>query len=159
MDLFLIRHGIAETRDARKPDEERALTPKGREKLRRCVAGLEHLGVEFERLLHSPLVRAVQTAEELVPLLDGESAVTPLLAREPSIELLQELEGCESAALVGHEPWMSDTLGLLLLDEHALPPVAFKKGAVAWLRGDPRPGGMELRAFLPPRVLTRLAKR
>ena len=30
---------------------------------------------------------------------------------------------------------------------------AFKKGGVAWLEGPLRPGGMVLRAYLPPKVL------
>ena len=158
VEVFLVRHAIAEPYVAGQPDEERALTAKGRSRFRLCVRGLDGLGVTFERLLHSPLLRAVQTAEELTPLLEGESAVTPLLAQAPSVQLLAELDGLSSAALVGHEPWMSDLLGLLLLDQHAILPVGYKKGAVAWLRGDPRPGGMELVAFLPPRVLVKFGR-
>ena len=156
MELFLIRHAIAEPYSSERPDEQRQLTPKGRARFRRCVAGLARMDIGFERLLHSPLVRAVQTAQELLPLLDGESMVTPLLANAPSDALLQELEGVGSAALVGHEPWMSDLMNLLLCEGGALSQVAFKKGALAWLRGDPLPGAMELRAFLPPRVMLEL---
>ena len=35
-------------------------------------------------------------------------------------------------------------------------PVAFKKGGVAWLRGQPIPGGYELAAMMPPKVLVKL---
>jgi len=31
--------------------------------------------------------------------------------------------------------------------------LCFKKGGVAWLRGQSYPGSMELRAFLPPRII------
>jgi len=158
MELFLVRHAIAEPYGPGQPDEARALTPEGRARFRRCVRGLDVLGVTLERLLHSPLLRAVQTAQELTALLQGESVVTPLLAQAPSVQLLAELDGLASAALVGHEPWMSELLGMLLRERDPRVPVAYKKGAVAWLRGDPRPGEMELVAFLPPRVLVELER-
>lgn len=156
MELFLVRHAIAEPYGAGLSDEARALTPEGRARFQRCVAGLERLGVELDLLLHSPLVRAVQTADELARLLVGESRVTPALAQAPTASLLAEVRGAESAALVGHEPWMSDLLTLCLGDDKTVLPVAYKKGAVAWLRGNPAPGGLELVAFLPPRILVKL---
>lgn len=156
MELFLVRHAIAEPYAPGRADQARALTPEGRARFQRCVAGLERLGVELDLLLHSPLVRAVQTADELSRLLVGESRVTPALAEPPTAGLLDGVRGAESAALVGHEPWMSDLLGLCLGGGAAPLPVAYKKGAVAWLRGEPTPGALELVAFLPPRVLVKL---
>ena len=101
-------------------------------------------------------MRAVQTADELSRLLRGESRVTLSLAQAPTASLLGEVRGAESAALVGHEPWMSDLLALCLGREATNLPVAYKKGAVAWLRGEPVPGRLQLVAFLPPRVLVKL---
>lgn len=158
MELYLVRHAIAEPFTPGRPDEARALTAKGRLRFRRCVQGLRALDVSFDLLLHSPLLRAVQTAEELAGLVKGSIEETLHLAQAPSTELLARLVELPSAALVGHEPWMSDLMGLLLVGEGGLAQVAFKKGAVAWLRGEPRPGGMELVAFLPPRVLVELKR-
>ncbi len=156
VELYLIRHAIAEPFTPGRSDESRALTPKGRARFRRCVKGLRSLGVGFELLLHSPLLRAVQTAEELNRLVGDRTEETSLLARAPSPELLSLFAEEGSAALVGHEPWMSDLCALLLTGGEGLPQVGFKKGAVAWLRGEARPGGMELVAYLPPRVLVEL---
>jgi len=158
MDLYVVRHAIAAAQSEGVDDAERPLTDAGRERFRRCVEGLDALGVRFERLLHSPLLRAVQTAEELAPLADGETVVTPHLASPPSEALLEELEDHPSAAVVGHEPWTGELVSLLLTGEFRRPALDFKKGGVAWLRGEPRPRGMELVAFLPPRVLVRLRR-
>ena len=156
VDLYLVRHAIAEPFTPGRSDASRPLTAKGRSRFRRCVRGLRCLDVTFDLLLHSPLLRAVQTADELGGLVECSTEETGLLAQAPGLELLARLTECSSAALVGHEPWMGDLVGLLLTGEGGLPPVSFKKGAVAWLRGEPRPGGMELVAFLPPRVLVEL---
>src|SRR5262249_61735002 len=50
MDLYLIRHGIAEPRGTRPKDDERRLTPDGKKKLKRVVRGLERIGVKIDRL-------------------------------------------------------------------------------------------------------------
>ena len=105
----------------------------------------------------TPKRRAVQTAELLAPLCDGELELTstPLLARHPGVELWEMLEG-EHLAVVGHEPHLSALLSWLVTGEDTGgPSFELKKGAVAQLEGDPGPGGMRLRAILPPKVLCR----
>ena len=164
MDVFIVRHAIAEPRDPGISDEARALTPRGTRRFARAVEGLRRLNVRFDAIHHSPWRRALQTAELMVPLLDkaGETIVAPALAAPPGPELLLSLDGGR-VALVGHEPWLSELLTLLLFDhgslaadEHA--PFVLKKGGVAWLEGDAKPGAMKLRALLQPRVLRRLRK-
>src|SRR6185295_20303575 len=107
MQLFLIRHAIAEDSRAGLRDEARALTPAGRARFAEEVKGLERLGLAFERLRHSPLRRALETAELLVPLVDGELEVDARRAGAPRAELIASLAGA-SLALVGHEPWLSE---------------------------------------------------
>lgn len=148
MRLYLVRHAIAE--DGAE-DDLRALTPKGRRRFRAQVALLERLGVTFDRLLHSPKRRAVQTAELLVPLVEGETEVTTLLAAPPSAELLVRCVGAR-VGLVGHEPWLSQLLAWLIAADPGGALVELKKGAVAALEGTPRPKGMRLTWLLPPKV-------
>lgn len=155
MQLFLIRHAKAKERTADLGDAERPLTKQGRAEFRRAVRRLDRAGVRLDRVYHSPLLRAVETADLLEPLLDGETIVTPRLAESPSPELLAHIAG-ERVALVGHEPWLSELLywlitGRQLRDqrEHAAP-FRLQKGSVAWLEGEPRPGAMTLVALLPP---------
>jgi phosphohistidine phosphatase len=157
VELFLIRHAIAVPAAEDRPDAERPLTDEGRKRFARQVRGLERIGVRLDRVLHSPWTRAVETAELLHRLLDGESAVEPGLAREPDAELAALLARGERVAAVGHEPWMSELLALLVTGNktHA-ERFRFKKGQVAWLEGEPKGRGMQLVASLPPRVLRRL---
>jgi phosphohistidine phosphatase len=153
--LYLIRHAAAAERSADRSDEARPLTVEGRDRFRRVAKGLARRGVRFDRLLHSPLLRAVETAELLSGLLSGETAVLGALAAPPDEGMLGELEGgsgARSVALVGHEPHLSALLALLVVGiPEAGGGFLMKKGGVALLEGTPRPGAMRLVALLPPR--------
>jgi phosphohistidine phosphatase len=150
MQLTLIRHAIAvEGED----DFARELSGKGRARFLQEVKTLKRLGVSFERVLHSPLRRAVETADLLADLCEGELEVTGLLAKPPSLELLAKCDG-ERVALVGHEPHLSSLLAWLVLGDSAEGArFELKKGAVAVLEGDPTPGTMRLTALWTPKVL------
>lgn len=150
MDLFLIRHAIAEERRVGLPDAERALTDRGRARFEAVVQSLDRAGFRFDRVYHSPWLRAVQTAELLAPITDGPMVPTEGLAQSPQPTFFRSLEG-ENVACVGHEPWMSDAVALLTVGTPDGTWLRFKKGGIAWLRGPSAPAAMELRALLPPR--------
>lgn len=160
MDLFVVRHAIAEDAAPGQDDADRALTRDGRERFERAVRGMKALGFRFERALHSPWKRAAQTAELLGRIVRGPLEATPLLARAPSPALLKAIarhteEG--PTAIVGHQPWLGETIAWLALGDADLGEhIDLKKGGVVWLEGEPEPGGMRLRAYLPPRVLRAL---
>jgi phosphohistidine phosphatase len=158
MELFLVRHAVAVPERPDLPDPARPLTPDGRRRFQRAVRGMERLGVRFDRLYHSPWLRAVETAELLTRLVrdGGETAVEPALTRAPDQRLLAGLEG-EQVAVVGHEPWLSELVSLLVCGTLKWGDrFDFRKGGLAWLEGDLRPRRMWLRAFLPPRALRRI---
>lgn len=158
MELYLIRHAEAEERAPSGRDEARALTPRGRREFARAARGLERLGVEFDQLLHSPLLRAMETADLLSKLVAGETRVASELARDPSTELFARCTGLR-VGLVGHEPWMSELAAWLVVGERAYASsFAFKKGAVAKLEGELAPGAMRLAAFWPPSALAELGR-
>ena len=164
MDLLVVRHAIAEDGRPGLPDAQRELTERGRQRMRLAVAGLRRLGLRLDRLEHSPLRRAAQTAELLEPLLaaHGNSERCDALAEAPSDALLDELRRlihCDRVAVVGHEPWTGELVAWLVLGSpQAGPAYALRKGGVAWLRGNPEPGGMRLVALLAPSVLRRLGR-
>lgn len=178
MDLYLIRHARAEDREIGRGDAERALTRDGKKRFQRCARGLERLGVGFDRIHHSPLLRALETADLLVPLCDGETIVTLHLARAPAQALLDELErSCAQLgasgvdadaariALVGHEPYLSQLCAWLAIgwrvfdDPEQAGLLQLEKGGVAHLSGDPRPGAMTLRSLWTPAALREIGKR
>jgi phosphohistidine phosphatase len=154
MQLYLIRHAIAEEPRRDLPDEARALTPEGRERFQLEVRGMQRLGLAFERLLHSPLRRARETAELLAPLAAGALEVNELLAQAPGDELVASLAG-DNLALVGHEPWLTQFAGLLTGARSGL---QLKKGGVLVLEGKPRAGGMKLVQALAPSTLRELGR-
>jgi phosphohistidine phosphatase len=152
MELFLIRHAIAVPRGGDALDHARPLTAKGRTRFEQEVRGIQALGIELDRVYHSPWVRARQTAEILEPLA-RDLVETQSLATEPTKDLLEGLAG-DRIALVGHEPWLGELLALLTAGDASLgSQFRFKKGAVAHCVGVPTPGGAELWAFYPPKAL------
>ena len=159
MQLFLVRHAIAAPSTPERPDATRPLTRAGREKFIRAARGARALGWRFDHLYHSPLTRALETAELLRPLLDGPMTALPDLARTPDEEMLAHIEGT-SVALVGHEPHLGALLAWLVTgDPGRGERFCFKKGGVALLAGETRPGAMTLQGFLPPKVLRGVGSR
>lgn len=159
MELFIVRHAIAEDRRPGGEDDTRALSGIGRRRFKTCVRGMRRLGVRIDRLYHSPLLRAVQTADLMAKLVRDETVVTPLLARAPGSELLEALQG-ERVAVVGHEPWMSELVQLLLVGiDGPRISMAFDKGGMAWLRGEAAPGGMALLGYYDSRALRTMGRR
>jgi phosphohistidine phosphatase len=155
MELFLIRHAIAEDGE---DDDARPLSPKGIKKFKDTAAALRLMEIRFDRIFHSPKLRAAQTADLLETLLDGKMEQTPLLAAAPTPAMFEQLANSGNVvAVVGHEPWLSSLLAWLVTGEAALG-AAFelKKGSVARLEGAPTPAGMRLRALLPPSTMRRM---
>ena len=158
MELFLVRHAIAMDPGPGMADEARALTAEGRQKFSKVVSGLKSLEIGFDRIYYSPWLRALETAEMLHPLLDGESIASVHLAEPPSKALLNSLAG-DRVALVGHQPWLGELLSWLVLGStEGGSRFRLKKGSVSHLAGEPVPGAMELCAMLPPATLRRIEK-
>ncbi len=64
-ELYLIRHGIAGEADSQVNNAERQLTAKGHRKTKQVAKRLYQIGVRFDLILTSPLVRSRQTADIL----------------------------------------------------------------------------------------------
>jgi phosphohistidine phosphatase len=165
MDVYLVRHAIAATRDStQSPDDsERPLTPEGEARFRKAARGLHRVVSQVDVVLASPYARAWQTAEILEreagwPPPERAPELEPTRAPTDGAELLRR-HASTSVALVGHEPYLSG-LGSLLLagDEHAVA-IELKKGAVVLLTVNPdvRPGSALLRWSATPKILRALA--
>ena len=156
MKLYLVRHAAAlDGAD----DDTRPLSDRGRKRFARVVKRLAGLGVEMDHIVHSPKLRAVQTADALTRLLrdEGTAEVLDALAETPGPDLFARLAALDGdTALVGHEPHLTHLLAKLVADEDR-PCSELKKGGVAVLEGEPRPGGMMLTLLLTPKAARRLA--
>jgi phosphohistidine phosphatase len=155
MQLYVIRHAIAEAAAAGQDDASRDLTETGARRFRAEVKGLRTLGWTFDRVLTSPWLRAKRTAELLEPLSEEKPIETALLTDSPSRELLALLaeKSVDSLAVVGHEPWLTELIQWLVLADPHRDSLTLKKGGIAWLEGEPVPGAMKLRALIPPKLL------
>lgn len=159
MQLWMIRHAVAENAGPDTDDASRELTAEGKARLRRAVRGLHVLDVRFERILTSPWRRAAQTARQLAPISIGDPITTDLLTQSPRAELLALIaERSEPTAVVGHEPWLGELASWLAFgDTRHGDALIIKKCGVLWLEGTAVPGGMQLRAAIPPRLLRAIA--
>jgi phosphohistidine phosphatase len=148
MKLYLIRHGTAIARCDEVREEDRWLTPAGRDEFRANARCLAKKGFVPDCIVTSPLVRAVQTADILAEVLDfgGEIRVSRELAPGFSVAGLFRLaSSCgapRSLAAVGHEPDLGEVLARLLGRDDALP---FKKGVIVALNLDPAGSGTTAR--------------
>jgi phosphohistidine phosphatase len=161
-ELYLIRHGMAEERgDAWPDDAKRPLTQGGMSKLRKSARGLSRLGVSFDVIVTSPLVRTRQTAEIIAGALDPHPHVTNMDSLGPDgriADVLSDLEKYSKrsrVALVGHEPGIGELAARLIGSRH---PVPFKKGAICRIDMQTLPpaGPGDLRWFLLPKMLRNL---
>jgi phosphohistidine phosphatase len=163
MELLVIRHGIAEDREAfaarARDDSERPLTAEGREKMRRGAAGLRRIVARIDVLASSPYARAMQTARLVASSyglgdLETLEALVPDAALEACLRWLEPLWDAEVVAVVGHEPHLS-VLVTWLISGRDDSRVERKKGGAALVGfdGRARAGGGMLRWLLTARQL------
>jgi len=122
VELYLIRHGIAEERSPDLDDEKRELTAKGRDKTQKVAKRLYELGLRFELILTSPLTRARQTAAILQTCgLSSQIEESSDLSPEGDfrlwlswLEKKQMLATDTQLALVGHEPDLGQWTEMLI---------------------------------------------
>jgi phosphohistidine phosphatase SixA len=164
MRLVLMRHADAGEADSgRWPDDrQRPLSEAGRREHARVALALRRMGLGFDRLLTSPLLRARETAEITARVYGGTPApeTTDLLGdgAEP-VSTLAGLARVEAETLcaVGHEPTLS-RLVALLTSRDAGARVEMQKSGVAVVEcaGPPGPGRGLLQMHLRPGELVRL---
>ena len=159
-----MRHAEAGEADSRRwPDDgQRPLTDAGRREHAGVAAALRDMGVRFDRLLTSPLVRARETAEITARAYGGTPTpeATDLLGdRAEPASTLAGLAAVEAEALlcVGHEPTLSRLAALLIAGDGTARVEMAKSGvAVIECAGPVAPGGGRLRLHLRPREILRL---
>jgi phosphohistidine phosphatase len=164
MLVYLMRHGIAQDRDAPEspPDPDRQLSRKGAGRTREVVDGLRALGVKPGAVLTSPYLRAVQTAAIAAHGLGFEeervAQTEALLPGGDPTRVLAELADVEAneVLLVGHAPGLDEVLALALGGGRA-PLTKLKKAGVACVAVESlAPPRGTLVWLLEPRALRRL---
>jgi phosphohistidine phosphatase len=137
MELYILRHGIAEEARAGQSDSDRALLPDGKRKVRALLRLAREADVAPTLIMTSPFKRAVQTAqiaaEELGYKADllRTKALVPA-GSPPSVWEEIRIHKSESQLLLaGHEPLFSNLTAYLLACPNLQ--MDFKKGALVRL--------------------------
>lgn len=134
MQVYLLRHGIAEDAKYEANDADRLLTPEGKRKLRQVLKSAAEAGLHPELIITSPLKRAVQTAEIAKDVLAYKQEVsrskvlTPGSHPENVWHEIRQHRDLGSLLLVGHNPLFASLSAYLLGTPAAQ--IDFKKGAI-----------------------------
>jgi phosphohistidine phosphatase len=160
MEVYLLRHGIADDTSPTGRDADRELTSEGRRKLQDVLKTVAAAGVNPEVIISSPYVRARQTADIACEIFGYKEAVhrsDALVPESDPQQVWQEIRnvyrGAHSILLASHEPLMGRCTGFLLGYPDLL--IDFKKGAI--VRIDVEQFGIGPRGLLRWMLIPKLA--
>ncbi|MGH7942752.1 MAG: phosphohistidine phosphatase SixA [Limisphaerales bacterium] len=167
MNFFILRHGIAVERGSKgfKTDSERPLTAEGRKQLRKSAAGMKKMKLRFDLILSSPYERARKTAEivaeelklekrlKLSDTLKSESDPKTMVAEIARLSPMPE-----NVLVVGHEPYLSHLISLLVSGDGDLA-MDFKKGGLCKLEVEKLDGAAKAKLvwLLTPKLMKEMA--
>jgi len=123
LNLFLLRHGVAVDRDPQSfPDDaSRPLTLKGEDRVRLVSDAMQALELSFDGIISSPCMRARQTAEIVASALglrrqlQFREELTPGGDPKALLRFINRMQPApENLLLVGHEPYLSELLSMLI---------------------------------------------
>lgn len=164
MRLVVMRHADAGEADPRRwpDDRDRPLTDAGRREHARVAEALRRMGLRFDRILTSPLVRARETADITARPFGDRPAPEPtnlLGDRADPATILAGLSRVKAGTLlcVGHEPTLSGLVAALISRDGS-GRIEMAKGGVALIEcpDPPAPGRGVLRLHLRPAEIAHL---
>lgn len=161
MEIYLLRHGIAENAAAGEPDSSRKLTAEGKEKTATVAKMARAAGVRPSSIISSPYDRAVETAHIAGRELgfEGKLITAPELVPHGEPEnvwnVIRGRREDDSILLAGHEPLLSRLVAHLLASPALR--VEMKKSALVRIDVDSLRGAPHgvLRWMLIPKLANR----
>ncbi|SFM17852.1 SixA phosphatase family protein [Rugamonas rubra] len=140
MDLILWRHAEAEDAAAGETDLERALTVKGHKQARRMGQWLASQLPDSCKVLVSPALRTLQTAEPLGRKFKIHADLAPGADPEDVLRAANWPGAKESVLVIGHQPTLGQVAALLMTGEEM--DWDIRKASAWWFAqrepGDPR---------------------
>jgi phosphohistidine phosphatase len=134
MKLYLVQHGAACDKEI---EPEQPLTAGGKSDVDRLAAFLRQAGIRPVRIIQSGKLRAAQTAECLAVALAPGVAVETCAAINPGDDPRafdwKHATGMKDSLLVGHLPFLSKLVSLLLVGDETRPVVSYQTGSVVCL--------------------------
>lgn len=161
MEIYLLRHGIAEEQRAGARDSDRALTAEGKKRLREVLQLAKTAGANPELILTSPYRRARETAQIAAdvlgakqPLISAE-VLTPMGDVRDAWSEIRIHGSVHSLLVSSHEPLVGLLSGYLLNSPQLA--IDVKKGSL--IRVDVDSFGVQPRGVLKWMLTPRLAVR
>ena len=137
MKLYLVQHGQAVPKEV---DPERPLSEQGREDVRRVATRLGEAGVRVVRVWHSGKLRATETAGILAgEVCSGKQVemIKGIQPNDPVDEFASDADVWgEDTLVVGHLPFMSRLVSLLVAGDSKHELVHYTPGSVVCLQRD-----------------------
>jgi phosphohistidine phosphatase len=134
MKLYCVRHGEALCAP---DDSARPLSERGLADITKMARHLHHCGVKPGHIMHSPRVRAVQTAQIMASILGVEHVTqcdNGLDGIDPVAQITEQVPHWhDDTMLVGHLPFMSKLVSALVMHEEDHAMVNFAAGSVVCL--------------------------
>jgi phosphohistidine phosphatase len=164
MECILFRHGIAlDQKDWDGQEALRPLTPEGKRKTRKALAGLRRLGISPTHIFSSPFARALQTAKLVQETfrfreeIRMDDALLPDAPPDELMAVLATLPDDACAICVGHEPHLGSAASVMLFGK-ANGSLALKKAGGCSVRfaEKPKAGRGTLNWWLAPSQLRSL---
>jgi phosphohistidine phosphatase len=157
VEIYLVRHGIAEEAHTAERDAERRLTPEGLAKTTLVAQAFRKRVNSLDLILHSPFLRAVETAEIFGREFPGTrrqvaDGFTPADEPAEAVGRLGAFANLSRVMLVSHEPFLSGLASYLLTGSEHRASLPFKKAGICAMEWGGA-GGSSLLYLIPPRIL------
>ena len=162
MDLYLMRHGAALTKEeARVPeDAQRPLSPEGWATVRRVADGLQSMGVRPSHLLTSPFLRATQTASCVAEVLGSSARVEACDALSPAHDpadfqlQLDRFTKEEMLLVISHQPLLGQLVRGLVFGGTSQAGLSIPPAGVCalWVPDPPSSGHAVIRGVWDPEL-------
>lgn len=138
MDLILWRHAEAIDPELMSDDLERFLTPRGERQAQRMAHWLDRMLPQSTRILCSPAKRCEQTVLALGRRYKLREELSPNGQVQDVLELSQWPHSKNPVLVVGHQPYLGQTVAHLLKTQSN--ECSVKKGAIWWLKSKVKEG-------------------
>ena len=152
MELILWRHADAEPGE---PDSERMLTAKGQKQARKMADWLDRHLPEHCRILVSPTMRTLQTADALGRSYHTSAALAPDTTPERILDAVHWPDSRKPVLIVGHQPSIGQLAALLVAGKQQ--DWTIRKGNVLWIaqRARDEMPAIYLKAVISPEMIGR----
>lgn len=141
MKVYILRHGIAEERDGNTypDDSQRPLTANGKKKMATIAQNMKDMDVRIDLIRTSPYVRAHDTARIVAKafglkkdrLILSDNLAPSGFAKDLIAEIKEKVP-VENLMLVGHEPYLSELIAMLVAGDPSIS-ILVKKGGLCRL--------------------------